>query len=74
MKKSVPLLADLTKSSNKRNGHGFNNDDAHRQPNLRARIKYGARLKRAAQFEDEEIDLWFRLNRRRNGIYSRCIE
>jgi hypothetical protein len=74
MKHSVPLLADLIKASNKRNGHDLDNDDAHRQPDLRARMKYGARLQRTAQFEEQEIDLWFRLNRRRNGIYSRCIE
>lgn len=75
MKNCAPLLADLTTSSNKHNGKSSNNDnDTHRQPNLRARMKYGARLKRATQFEEEEINFWFRLNRRRNGSYSRCIE
>ena len=75
MKNSVPLLADLIKSSNKHNGYDFNNDGPHREPNLRARMRYGARLKRAARFEEEEIDSWFRLtSKRRNGIYSRSIK
>jgi hypothetical protein len=68
MKNSVPLLADLINSSNEHNG-------THPQPSLRARLRYGARLKRAVRFEAEEIDPSFRLtSKRQNGVYSRYIE
>jgi hypothetical protein len=75
MKNSAPLLVGPIKTSNKHNGHGFENNDSRPQPNLRARMRYGARLKRAARFEEEEIDSSFRLtSKTRNGISSHYIE
>ena len=68
MKNSVSLLADFIKSSSKSNGAQF-------QPSLRARIRYGARLKRVVRFEEEEHNPSFRLtSKKRNGICSRYME
>jgi hypothetical protein len=75
MKNPVPLLADVIKSSNKYNGHGFENNGTRPQPNLRARMRYGARLKRAARFNEEESDSPFRLtSKTRNGSRSQFAD
>jgi len=68
MKKSVSLLADFVSSSHQRNGVRV-------QPNLRARMKYGARLQRAAKFEEKEIGNSFRLTSVRRSLAGlRCLE
>ena len=61
MKNSVPLLADFHRSLHKHNG-------VEHQPSLRARVRYGARLRRSVRRAEEEIDELFGLtNKRRNG-------
>jgi hypothetical protein len=67
MKNSVSLLADFIKSSSKSNG-------AQHEPSLRARMKYGARLKRAARFADDEIDRLFRLTSLRRSRDLRFLD
>jgi hypothetical protein len=67
MKNSVPLLADLINTSRQQNGQN--------QPTLRARMNYGARLRRAVQSEEDQIIRMFRLaTLRRNRSGSRLRE
>jgi hypothetical protein len=53
MKKSATDFARKNSSSNGHHGNGFENNGAHVEPSLRARLKYGARLKRVARLASQ---------------------
>ena len=58
MKNPMPLLVDFVRNSSQHNG-------VQRTPTLRARMKYGARLRRSVRDVEEEIEQRFRLPRKR---------
>jgi hypothetical protein len=62
MKNPMPLLADFITNSNQRNG-------VQHTPTLRARMKYGARLKRMARGAEREMQELLCLTRKR-GLES----
>ncbi len=74
MKNSATDFAEVSRSSNGHNGNGFENNGTHAEPSLRARLKYGARLKRFARMV-EKFDTSFGLtNKMRNGSRWRMNE